>query len=86
MRLEKTAETASAGKFDIIATTLGISPHKDIKTINKTGIEAAKKYNIAFYAADFKKKDGFRKTTELGRKYLIYRQDYCGCVYSMRKQ
>jgi predicted adenine nucleotide alpha hydrolase (AANH) superfamily ATPase len=86
MRLEKTAETASAGNFDIIATTLSISPHKDSKTINKTGREAAKKYNISFYAADFKKKDGFRKTTELGRRCSIYRQDYCGCIYSMRKQ
>ena len=84
MRMEKTAETASAGNFDIIATTLSVSPHKNSESINKTGEEAAKKHDIAFYIANFKKKNGFRKTTEMGKKYAIYRQDYCGCIYSMR--
>ncbi len=85
MRLEKTASAASAHSFDIFTTTLSISPHKNSETINKAGKKAAEKQNIPFYIANFKKKDGFKKTTELGRKYSTYRQDYCGCIYSMQK-
>ena len=85
LRLEKTAETALEDDFDIIATTLTVSPHKSSETINKIGAEVSRKYNIAFHMASFKKKDGYIKTMELGKKYSIYRQDYCGCVYSIRK-
>lgn len=85
IRLEETARKASALDLDIIATTLSVSPHKNSETINKIGYEAAKKSNISFYIANFKKSDGFRKTMELGRQYSIYRQDYCGCEYSIRK-
>ena len=85
MRLEKTARTVSEQGFDIFTTTLSVSPHKNSKTINRIGNEAAKKQDILFYTADFKKKDGFKKTTELAKKYSTYRQDYCGCIFSMRK-
>jgi predicted adenine nucleotide alpha hydrolase (AANH) superfamily ATPase len=85
MRLEKAAETAMKNNLDIIATTLSVSPHKNAKTINKIGVEISEKHNIQFYPADFKKNDGFKKTTEMSKKYNFYRQDYCGCIYSMRK-
>ncbi len=86
MRLEETAKTALLKKFDIFSTTLTISPHKNSKLINKIGEEVSKKYNILFYDADFKKKDGFKKTIGLSNDHNIYRQDYCGCIYSKKPQ
>lgn len=82
MRLEKTAEKAKQLGIDIFATTLTISPHKDMKLINRLGNEAAAKYCVKYYESDFKKKDGFKKSIELSRKYDLYRQNYCGCSYS----
>jgi predicted adenine nucleotide alpha hydrolase (AANH) superfamily ATPase len=85
MRLEKTAELAKTLGMEIFATTLTISPHKDAKLINRLGAEAAAKYGVKYYESDFKKKDGFKKSIELSHKHGLYRQDYCGCEYSMRK-
>ncbi len=83
-RLEKTAETAREKGFDIFGTTLSISPHKNSKAINETGDLLALRIGIDFYRADFKKKDGFKKAMDLSKKHSFYRQDYCGCEYSIR--
>lgn len=84
MRLEKTARTAKKLGFDFFGTTLTVSPHKNHKIINSTGVEIGTSRKINFYQADFKKKDGFKKTQELSKNLNLYRQDYCGCIYSMR--
>lgn len=83
LRLEKTADTAKKLGFDLFGTTLTISPHKNQSVINSTGISLSEEKNIGFYVADFKKKDGFKKTMQLGNEYKIYRQSYCGCAYSI---
>ncbi len=83
-RMEKTAEFALKNGFDIFATTLTISPHKDSKTINKIGKELEKEYKIKFLDIDFKKNDGFKHTIELSKKLNLYRQNYCGCLFSLR--
>ena len=84
MRLEKTATIAKKRGFDIFGTALTISPHKNQKIINSLGAKIAASRKIDFYQADFKKKDGFKKTMELSKKLNLYRQDYCGCIYSIR--
>ena len=83
-RLKKTAETAKEKGFDIFGTTLSISPHKDSEVITRTGDFLAARIGIDFYRTDLKKKDGFKKTMDLSRKYSFYRQSYCGCKYSIR--
>ena len=81
-RLSKTAEYASEHGFDFFTTTLTISPHKNSKKIFE--IAENKKGNSKFLEIDFKKKDGFKKSTELSKKYNLYRQNYCGCEFSLR--
>jgi len=83
-RLEKTAETAKKNGFDIFGTTLSISPHKNSKVINEAGDLLSARIGIDFYRADLKKKDGFKKAMDLSKKYSFYRQNYCGCEYSIR--
>jgi len=83
-RLEKTASTAKEKGFDIFGTTLSISPHKNSRAINEAGDYYAAKAGIDFYKADFKKKDGFKKAMVLSKKFSFYRQNYCGCEYSIR--
>lgn len=82
IRLEETFREAQRRKSDIVATVLSISPHKDAEMINRIGSELAAQFDIPFLEADFKKKDGFKKSVELSNKYGFYRQSYCGCVYS----
>jgi predicted adenine nucleotide alpha hydrolase (AANH) superfamily ATPase len=84
MRLEKTALTAKKLGFDFFGTTLTVSPHKNQKIINSAGNKIGHLIKINFYQADFKKKDGFKKTIELSKNSGLYRQNYCGCIYSMR--
>jgi predicted adenine nucleotide alpha hydrolase (AANH) superfamily ATPase len=84
MRLNKAAGFARENNFDIFATVLSISPHKKAEKINNIGRRLAERYGIRFYEADFKKKDGFKRSLELSRRYNLYRQDYCGCIYSKR--
>ena len=81
-RLKAAFEKASELGIDTVATSLSISPHKDADMINKAGTELSEAYNINFYEADFKKKDGYKKSVELSRMYGFYRQDYCGCIFS----
>ncbi len=82
IRLEKTFEKAVELKFDIVATTLSISPHKNAARINEIGERLSAKYGVRFYSADFKKNDGVRKSVEISKMNNFYRQNYCGCIYS----
>lgn len=82
MRLLKTAEEAARGGFDYFTTTLTISPLKDAQRLNKIGFEAADRYGVKWLPSDFKKKDGYKRSIELSRTFGLYRQNYCGCIYS----
>lgn len=82
LRMEEAARFAKENNFAFFATTLTISPHKNARIINSIGGELSKKYGVKFYSADFKKKNGFKKSVELSRKHGLYRQRYCGCVFS----
>ncbi len=83
VRLQKAVEIGNKKGFDYFATTLTIGPQKKAEKVNKIGETLAKKYDIKFYSADFKKKDGFKKSIDLSKKYNFYRQKYCGCIYSI---
>lgn len=85
MRLKKTAAIAKEVGLDIFSTTLSISPHKNSKIINELGTGISDRAGIDFYIADLKKKDGFKKTMKISHKYGFYHQNYCGCIYSIRK-
>ncbi len=82
IRLGRTARLAASGGFDKFTTTLSISPHKDTRMINKIGKIIGGMYMLDFYAADFKKNDGFKKSTQMSKESGLYRQNYCGCIYS----
>lgn len=82
-RLERTAGEAVLSGFDYFGTTLTVSPHKNYKLISDIGRNLALKYGVSFLDRDFKKKDGFRRSVELSKKYELYRQNYCGCEYSI---
>lgn len=82
LRLEKTAKAAKGGGFDYFTTTLSISPHKNAQVLNEIGAELSEKYGIAYLFSDFKKRNGYKRSCELSAEYGLYRQNYCGCVYS----
>jgi epoxyqueuosine reductase len=82
LRLEEAAGFAKAKNFDYFTTTLSISPHKNAAKINELGEEIGKKFDIPYLYADFKKKNGYKRSIELSKQYDLYRQDYCGCIYS----
>lgn len=82
LRLENTAKVAKDKGFDYFGTTLSISPYKNSDWLNEIGIDLEKKYNISYLKADFKKKNGYKRSIELSEVYNLYRQDYCGCIYS----
>jgi predicted adenine nucleotide alpha hydrolase (AANH) superfamily ATPase len=83
-RLLKTVQIADIKGFDLFATTLSISPHKKADVINAIGKKLEKGYGVAFYDADFKKKDGFKISCQISRDEGLYRQHYCGCIFSQR--
>lgn len=83
LRLEKTAQKAKDLNFDYFTTTLSISPYKLAKWINKIGYELEEKYNVKYLYSDFKKENGYQHSISLSKEYSLYRQDYCGCKYSM---
>ena len=85
LRLEKTAKIAKEKKYDYFCSTLTVSPYKNATLINQIGETLSKEYNIKWLYSDFKKNDGYKKSIELSKKYNLYRQDYCGCIYSKRK-
>lgn len=82
-RLEKTAKYAKENNFDYFTTTLSVSPYKNSEVLNKIGNILEKKYNIKYLYSDFKKKEGYKTSIELSKKYNLYRQHYCGCKYSI---
>ncbi len=84
MRLDNTARLAKSAGFDLLCTTLTVSPHKNAEIINSIGYESAKKYGLEWLPGDFKKRGGYQRSIELSRKYELYRQNYCGCIYSDR--
>lgn len=84
LRMEETAKIAEREGFDEFATTLSVSPHKNTGRINAVGYELEKNVSPSFLDESFKKKDGFRRSVELSKEYGIYRQNYCGCVFSRR--
>ena len=82
IRLRRTAEEAAAGGFDYFTTTLTISPLKDAQRLNAIGLRMAEEYGVTWLPSDFKKKDGYKRSIELSRDFGLYRQNYCGCVFS----
>lgn len=86
MRLREAAVLAKSGGYDYFTTTLSISPHKNAEKLNEIGEALSKEYEVNFLPSDFKKKNGYKRSIELSKEYGLYRQDYCGCVYSMRNQ
>ena len=85
MRMEKTASIAKENNYDYFCTTLSVSPYKNSDLINEIGKKLEERYKINWLYSDFKKKDGYKKSIELSKKYNLYRQDYCGCIYSKPK-
>ena len=84
LRLEETAKIASKLGFNNFCTTLTLSPHKNSDWINEIGEKLNKEYEANYLYSDFKKKEGYKRSIELSKKYDLYRQDYCGCIYSKR--
>ena len=82
LRLRKTAQAAKDGGFDYFSTTLSISPHKNAAKLNETGERLSEEYGVKYLFSDFKKRGGYKRSCELSQEYGLYRQDYCGCVYS----
>lgn len=83
LRLNKTAELADSGGYDLFTTTLTLSPLKNARLINETG-ESAARGNAKWLYSDFKKRDGYKRSLELSKQYGLYRQNYCGCEFSRR--
>ena len=82
LRLDYTAKVAKELGYDYFTTSLSISPYKNANWLNEIGIDLENKYGIKYLVADFKKKNGYKTSIELSKKYNLYRQDYCGCIYS----
>ena len=85
LRLEESAKAAVEGGFEYFTTTLSVSPYKNAAKLNAIGMEMAEKYGVKYLCSDFKKKEGYKRSIELSRQYNLYRQNYCGCVYSKRE-
>ncbi len=82
LRLEETAKAAKDNGFDYFTTTLSISPLKNAEKLNQIGHELAQQYGVAYLYSDFKKREGYKRSCQLSAAYELYRQDYCGCIYS----
>ena len=85
LRMDYTAKVAKEKGFDYFATTLTVSPLKSSEKLNKIGEYLSNIYNIKYLYSDFKKKEGYKHSIELSKEYNLYRQDYCGCIYSKEK-
>lgn len=85
LRLEEAAREAKKGNFDYFTTTLSISPLKNAEKLNQIGIELAQQYGIPYLLSDFKKKNGYKRSVELSKIYELYRQNYCGCIFSAKQ-
>ena len=82
LRMEQTAKKAKEYNFDYFTTTLSVSPYKNSNILNEIGKKLEEKYQVKYLYSDFKKKNGYKRSIELSKIYDLYRQDYCGCVYS----
>ena len=82
LRLRKTAELAKERGFDYFTTTLTISPLKNSVKLNEIGLKLQDEYGVPYLLSDFKKKEGYKRSIELSREYNLYRQNFCGCVFS----
>lgn len=85
LRLKATAQKAKELKADYFSTTLTISPLKNAELLNSIGAEYAKEYGVDWLYSDFKKKEGYKRSIVLSKQYNLYRQDYCGCIFSKNK-
>ena len=86
LRLTETAKAAAAGGFDWFCTTLTVSPHKDPERINAIGLVLAEEYGLRWLPSDFKKREGYKRSTVLCREHEIYRQAYCGCLWPREEE
>ena len=86
LRLGRTAEVAVEKGFDYFTSTLTISPMKDAALLNRIGSEMGEAHGVKWLPSDFKKKNGYLRSCQLSREYGIYRQDYCGCVFSYKER
>lgn len=86
MRMDAAAKYAKENEYDIFTTSLSISPHKNATWINEIGMMIGEKYEIDYMYSDFKKKNGYARSIELSKEYGLYRQDYCGCIFSKRER
>ena len=82
LRIEETARRAAEAGFEYYCTTLSVSPHKDARRINAIGEAMGEKYGVKWLPSDFKKRGGYQRSIALSRDWGLYRQDYCGCLYS----
>ncbi len=82
LRLRETAKEAAAGDYDFFTTTLSVSPLKNAEKLNQIGMRLAADFGVPYLVSDFKKKNGYQRSIELSRQFELYRQDYCGCIYS----
>ena len=86
MRQREAAYYAKEHGFDYFTTTLSVSPHKNAQKLNEIGLWLQEEVGVAYLVSDFKKKGGYLQSIELSKKYDLYRQDYCGCVFSKRER
>ena len=86
LRLEESARIAKENKFDYFTTTLSISPHKNAQVLNEIGRELEDIHDVKYLFSDFKKCNGYKRSCELSEIYNLYRQDYCGCIYSKKER
>lgn len=84
LRLEKTAKLAYDLNMDYFTTTLSISPYKNALKLNEIAEELSEIYSVKNLPSDFKKKEGYKRSIQLSKEYDLYRQDYCGCIFSKR--
>lgn len=84
LRLRESAWIAKSGGFDYFTTTLSISPMKNAARLNEIGLRLQEEYGVNYLISDFKKKNGYKRSIELSKEYGLYRQDYCGCEFSVR--
>ena len=86
LRISRTAQAAREGGFDYFSSTLSVSPYKVSRWINEIGYRAEAEYGVKFLPSDFKKRGGYLRSMELSKKYALYRQDFCGCIFSKRER
>ncbi len=85
LRLRETARLAKEGSFDYFCTTLSVSPHKDGQLLNEIGLALEREFGVRWLPSDFKKREGYRRSIELSKEYGLYRQNYCGCLFSLKE-